>query len=103
MNTFSHLSSFLRSFLKPYPARDWFIALVAVFFIFLGFAFYGVYVYFGIETGALFAVTGGTKPAITITTADIQNVVDAYNVRVVNWNAGNIPVPDVTDPSVPAK
>ena len=103
MNTFSHVGSFFRSFARPYPARDWFVALIAIFFIFLALAFYGVYVYFGIETGALFGSGASGKPAITITTADLQNIVDAYNARAVNWSAHNIPAGTVTDPAVPVK
>ena len=103
IRSFSHIGSFFRSFLRPYPARDWFVVLVVAFFMFLAFAFYGVYVYFGIETGALFASGPNIKPAITITVADLTDTVGAYQNRTANWSAHTVAVPNVTDPAVPVK
>lgn len=99
-----HLAEFFRALARPYPSRDWLIALIALFFLFLALAFYGVYLYFGVETGSLLGSTNANPASvIKVTKADIQNVVAAYNARIVNWNAHNISAPNVADPYAPAK
>ncbi len=100
MNLFSHIGSFFGSFTRPYPARDWFAALLTVFFFFLALAFYGVYAYFSIETGAFLKnADSGAPSAIKVSKNDIETVVGAYRARAAAWSAHTLPAPQVTDPS----
>jgi hypothetical protein len=95
----AHLKEFLHSLTHPYPARDWFIALVVSFFLFFAFASYGMYLYTEVSSGDAFKTDeGASAPVITVSQNDIESLLTTYRSRITNWNAHNIPTPTVVDP-----
>jgi hypothetical protein len=99
MSIFSHIGAFLRSFSRPFPARDWFVALIAAFFVFFAFCAYGVYLYVAIDSGAVFDAAGASNAqVIPVSKSDITDTVSVYRTRSAAWNAHALPAPAVADP-----
>jgi hypothetical protein len=101
--TLSRYLKWLSALVAPNPARQWLLilALSALVFVAL-FAWAGI-VFYSVESGSAYLVA--TPPAgktIRITHAEVQNVLDTYQARSINYSVGNIAVPKVTDPAPPA-
>ena len=93
------LNSFLASLTRPYPARDWFAALIVVFIAFLGSVFYAGYLLIGIQTGgAIHATPSEQQSQPSVTKGDIQKVLETYRARRVNYEAHNLPIQPLKDP-----
>jgi hypothetical protein len=99
MSVFSHIGMFFRSFTRPFPARDWFVALVLAFFIFFAFSAYGVYLYVAIDSGAVFDNRNASSAeVIPVKTGDLNDVLSTYRTRSAAWTAHALPEPPVSDP-----
>lgn len=97
MNT--RIQSFLSSYSRPSPARDWFTALVVVAAIACLLLLYAIYLYIGLNAGLFESPAPTSASVITISADDIRTLHDAYQARSVNFSAHNLPAPAVIDPS----
>jgi len=93
----------LSSLGRPYPARDWMLVLSACALILLALLAWAGPLFFSIESGSAYVV-GEPSPerSVKMTRSDVQNVLDTYTARSVNYAAHNIAMPHVVDPAPPA-
>ena len=94
------VTTFLRSLVNPYPLRDWYIA-IGLSFVVLGILIgVSVYFFFGIRSGD---IVGSLDPEFfptpNVSREKLEEVVSVYETRRVNYEAGNVRTPDVSDPS----
>lgn len=84
-------NSFLASFLKPNPERDWFLVLSIVVVPCIFFIGYAVYLFFGIQSGFVLHKTPTTFPAQTITVEEIQSALETYRSRKARYDINVVP------------
>jgi len=100
MNTVKNATSFLISFTKPHPSRDW-LLLLAVFSA--GFVFcIGIagFLFLGIRSGTIVGrAEGNTPSAPSVTRGELKEVLGTYQKKETNFNARNYPTPALSDPS----
>lgn len=100
MNTLTRIRHFFSSLGRPYPSRDWFLALILLAVALLSFTLFASYLFFGIESGAIINPAGTLPPAVkTLTRGDIQKTLDVYRARKLNYDANNFPAMPLSDPA----
>ncbi|MEK9176866.1 MAG: hypothetical protein AAB923_01075 [Patescibacteria group bacterium] len=98
-NILTRVRSFFASFTRPYPARDWFIVLIAVIAVFLGSVLFAGYLLYGIRSGGIIdALVPEAPPQPSITKTSITEIVEMYRARRVNFEAHNLPILPLKDP-----
>lgn len=93
------LGTFFKSLTHPNPGRDWSFTLTLVIAVFLLFASYAGYIFFGIQSGLIASRNAIAFPAQTVTGEEIQSVLESYRARKANYDAHIEPVLPVTDPA----
>ena len=96
----THIRRFFEAIGRPYPARDWFVALIFLAFALLLFTLFASYLFFGIESGSIINPPATSLPsAKALTRGDIQKTLEIYRARKLNYDANNFPSTPLTDPS----
>ena len=86
----STIEKFFVSLLTPYPARDWFIALVLLFLLFLGLVGYAGYIFWDIKTGTVAPENQEVKTALpNVSRGDVGRMLEAYRTRLDNFQKRN--------------
>lgn len=100
MKYLTHAKNFFISLLSPYPARDWYGAVVVTIVVTLVLIGLSVYLFFGIRSGFIIvpAETAQTQ-APSVSREALQDTVETYSQRATNFEAESYPTPDVSDPS----
>jgi len=100
MNITKSAITFVVSFTKPHPSRDW-LLLLAVFFIGLLSCFsIAAFLFLGIRSGTIVGNAGETAPVLpSVTRTELQGVVETYQKKETNFNARNYSRPSLSDPS----
>lgn len=84
---------------EPSPSRDWMLILLFSFGVTILFFILGAYLYVGARSGFLYAPPQQEEAAPTHISQDaIADLVTQFERRKVNYEAGNIRRPNVTDP-----
>jgi len=100
MKYLSYLNDFLKTLTRPFPIRDWYIVLGvsgAAAVILVGLS---IYLFVGIQSGFIIAPHGGESvQTVNVSRESLNNVIEKYKVRTLNFETGNYPVPDVSDPA----
>ncbi|MBY0539610.1 hypothetical protein K2P56_04245 [Patescibacteria group bacterium] len=86
METFQKLFS---SFITPFPARDWAIALILLIALFVGLVSYAAYLFMGIRAGTIV----GEAPTISgvlpnVSRADLMNTLEVYRIKRTKFESG---------------
>lgn len=88
------------SLTQPNPLRDWFIVLCLLVALLLTLIGVSVYFFVGIQSGGILGEPDTEiKRTQTVSRKTLEDVVNTYEARRVNYEAGNISAPDVRDPS----
>lgn len=98
MNTLHFLLRTLKSLSRPHPLRDWLTFLFissALILLLLG---VGAFFFLTLRSGTIIGVPSVERaPAPHISRTELQDVVDVFRARQVNYEKGNITAPDVVD------
>lgn len=89
-----------RSLVQPHPLRDWYIVLALVTVVFISVVTTTTSLFLGIRSGSITTPPNtavGVLPSIS--REKLEETVAEYELRQINYNAGNIRTPDVPDPS----
>lgn len=100
MNIFTNIRLFFSTLGRPAPLRDWLYVLILLGVALLSFTLYASYIFFGIESGSIINPTSSVPPsAKALTRGEVQNVLEAYRVRKLNYDANNFSTPPLSDPA----
>lgn len=89
-----------RSLVRPHPLRDWYIVLAFVTVVFISVVATTTGLFLGIRSGSITTppnIAVGALPSIS--REKLEETVAEYELRQINYVAGNIRTPDVSDPS----
>ena len=85
---------------RPNPLRDWFIVLGLVTLLAAILVVVSVYFFLGIRSGTIIPEADNMiKRTPTVSREALQNIVEVFETRTLNYEADNIPTPNVDDPS----
>lgn len=101
MNTIKKISSFFHSLIIPHPMRDWLLVLGSGVVIFVILAVVSVNYFLGVRSGNI--VGDVDAPTVTpprISRDELQKTADLLILRRSEYEQGEIPAPDVSDPSL---
>lgn len=100
MKTTQELLLHLRTFFGPHPLRDWVVVASILFVIFIIVIVFATYMFLGIRTGRIVGTAPVEIPsAPKVTRGEIKEVLDEYELRRVNFDAGNFPERTFSDPN----
>lgn len=93
-------SSVFHKLTNPYPLRDWYILLTgsaAIALVLIGIA---IYFFVGIQSGFIIGErTDVDTKSPTVSREKLSQILETYEKRRVNFEAGNFSMPKVSDPS----
>lgn len=93
------LIAFGKSLGSPHPARDWMLALSLAVLVGFGVIGYAGYFYFGITTGNLIGAGSEVRPQpVSLTKGKLDQLIETYQTRLVDFEAGALPTFKVADP-----
>lgn len=101
MQFLTAISHFVKTLTTPHPARDWY----GVFFfsVFIACVLIGVSLYFlvGIQSGIIVIPKQESEISgvPSISRASLDQAIDAYKERTVNFDSENYSPPAVSDPA----
>lgn len=91
---------YLKQFTRPYPVRDWYIVLVLNGVLFVATLGIALYFFIGLQSGAIIVPKDGNDvPAPSVSRDDLNQVLEKYKERELNFESENIDTPDVNDPA----
>lgn len=100
MKSAQELVQRLKTFFGPHPLRDWVVIATLLFVIFMIVVVFAVYLFLGIRTGRIVgSVPAENLSAPKVTRGEIKEVLDRYELRRVNFDAGNFPERTFSDPN----
>ncbi|MEK7613390.1 MAG: hypothetical protein AAB439_00740 [Patescibacteria group bacterium] len=98
--TFS-LNDFVRSLSRPHPIRDWFLLIILGAGTLISLVTFAVYYFLGIQSGSIIGdASQNVTPIPRVSRVELQEVVDVHTLRAVNYEEGEISIPDISDPSL---
>ncbi len=101
MITFKKILAFCQSFSSPHPLRDWLTLLVLLLTLLAILFATSLHYFFGINSGSIISAPDANIPQTArISRTELKEIVDAYAQRRVNFEAGEITIPDISDPSL---
>lgn len=100
MKTLRTIATTLRSFSSPHPLRDWLTVLVLAAVALVAFVGTSTYYFFGLRSGSLIGTqTVQVSRVPQVSRQELEDLVALFETRTLNFDSGNFPTPDVTDPS----
>lgn len=86
----NNIKELLMSLGRPFPARDWTIAMSVVVLVFLILVAYASYLFIGLRWGNLTGVANSTpEKEEVVTRGELTSVLEIYRVRKANFESGN--------------
>ncbi|MFQ5540711.1 MAG: hypothetical protein ACE5F4_00460 [Candidatus Paceibacteria bacterium] len=90
----------IASFGKPHPTRDWYVVLALSALVVIWTVLIASYLFFGLRSGDIISPgAAGTDPAPSVSRETIERVTALYETRALNYEEGNIRLPQTPDPS----
>ena len=100
MKSINDTLEFLRSFMRPHPQRDWVIISVVLAIIFIYMLVSAGYLFWGIRSGRIVGVGHPETPSQPkVTRGEMREVLDVFEARRTNFDAGNFPERTIVDPA----
>ncbi len=88
----------IRAFMRPHPQRDWVLISVVLCVIFVYMLVSAGYLFWGIRSGRIVGVGNPETPAQPkVTRGEIREVLDIFEARRTNFDAGNFPERTLVD------
>jgi len=100
MKYINQVLSFIRLLGRPFPLRDWYIAVGISFIVVAILILLATNFFFGIRSGSIItSLTDNGAPTPSVSRDALKNVLSAYEVRLTNYSEGNVRTPSASDPS----
>lgn len=87
MSTLPDMPQAFDRFFEPRPARDWLLTLAGVFVLFVALSAYAVNLFFSVSAAPQPAPAEATGPSLSVTRADVESVLTAYQARQADYAA----------------
>ena len=91
---------YIKQLSTPFPTRDWYVVLVFSIIVFSILLATALYFFIGIQSGVIITPKESEQiPTPSVSRESINSVLETYNEIKLNFDSGNVKVPDVSNPA----